>query len=118
MDKGFSYLRSCKYSAVLAALIGVFSLAVIMISTANSFAATTSSLIFNANNYNGCCIWLGQPISTPTKYGLVAEVFTDMSFTGANAFIEENTQLMEHPFQDSISSIIISEEGNQTIVRR
>jgi hypothetical protein len=49
-----------------------------------------------------------------TKYGLITEVFTDMNFTGASAFVNENIPLMGEPFHDSISSMIISEGVNQS----
>lgn len=39
------------------------------------------------------------------------EVFTDSNFSGNSTTINENVPLLEDPFQDSISSLIFSEEG-------
>lgn len=43
-----------------------------------------------------------------------AQVFIHKNFTGNNTIIEENTPIIKGPFQDSISSLIISTGNNNT----
>ena len=53
--------------------------------------------------------------STSTNSSTATEVFTDSNFSGNSTAINENVPLLEDPFQDSISSMIFSEEeGNSS----
>jgi hypothetical protein len=45
---------------------------------------------------------------------LITEVFMDDNFSGNSTLINENIPLFDDPFQDSISSMIISEVENQS----
>jgi hypothetical protein len=53
--------------------------------------------------------------STANLGDITTEVFTDSNFSGNSTAINENVPLLEDPFQDSISSMIFSEEeGNSS----
>lgn len=52
--------------------------------------------------------------TTAISSNLTAEAFMDDNFSGNSTLINENIALLDDPFQDSISSMIISEVGNQS----
>jgi Na+-translocating ferredoxin:NAD+ oxidoreductase RnfG subunit len=52
--------------------------------------------------------------TTAVSSNLITEVFMDDNFSGNSTLINENIPLLDDPFQDSISSMIISEVENQS----
>ena len=79
---------------------------VLVITVASSLFSTAYSTVTNSTLTNSSTANLGD---------ITTEVFTDSDFSGNSTTINENVPLLEDPFQDSISSMIFSEErGNSS----
>ena len=78
----------------------------LVISVASSLSGTAYPTMTNFTSTNSSTANLGD---------ITTEVFTDSNFSGNSTSINENVPLLEDPFQDSISSMIFSEEeGNSS----
>ena len=78
----------------------------LVISVASSLSGTAYPTMTNFTSTNSSTANLGD---------ITTEVFTDSNFSGNSTAINENVPLLEDPFQDSISSMIFSEEeGNSS----
>ena len=88
MDKGLSYSKLFMLSAV-------FVIGMLGSSLSNAFASVTNSTATASSN-------------------LTTEVFVDSNFDGNSTVISENIPLLEDPFQDTISSMNITNTGNQS----
>jgi hypothetical protein len=71
----------------------------------SSLSSTTYATIGNSTLMN-------PPATIPVN--ITTEVFTNSNFSGNSTALNENVPLLEDPFQDSISSLIVSEEGNNS----
>jgi hypothetical protein len=78
---------------------------VLVISVASSLFGTAYSTMANSTSTNS---------STANLEEFTTEVFTDSNFSGNSTTINENMPLLEDPFQDSISSMIFSEESGNS----
>ena len=77
-----------------------------VISVVGSLSGTAYPTMTNSTSTNSSTANLGD---------ITTEVFTDSNFSGNSTSINENVPLLEDPFQDSISSMIFSEEeGNSS----
>ena len=77
-----------------------------VISVVGSLSGTVYPTMTNSTSTNSSTANLGD---------ITTEVFTDSNFSGNSTSINENVPLLEDPFQDSISSMIFSEEeGNSS----
>lgn len=88
MDVDLSYSK-------LFMLSTVFVIGMIGSSLSTSFASATNSTAAASN-------------------GLTTEVFVDSNFDGNRTVISENMPLLEDPFQDTISSMNITNSGDQS----
>jgi hypothetical protein len=78
----------------------------LLISAASSLSGTAYPTMTNFTSTNSSTANLGD---------ITTEVFTDSNFSGNSTSINENVPLLADPFQDSISSMIFSEEeGNSS----
>jgi beta/gamma crystallin len=78
----------------------------LVISVASSLSGTAYPTMTNSTSTNSSTANLGD---------ITTEAFTDSNFSGNSTAINENVPLLEDPFQDSISSMIFSEEeGNSS----
>jgi Beta/Gamma crystallin len=78
----------------------------LLISVASSLSGTAYPTMTNFTSTNSSTANLGD---------ITTEVFTDSNFSGNSTSINENVPLLADPFQDSISSMIFSEEeGNSS----
>jgi hypothetical protein len=78
----------------------------LVISVASSLSGTAYPTMTNSTSINSSTANLGN---------ITTEAFTDSNFSGNSTVINENVPLLEDPFQDSISSMIFSEEeGNSS----
>jgi hypothetical protein len=75
-------------------LSAVFVIGMIGSSLSNEFASATNS-------------------TAAASGGLTTEVFVDSNFDGNSTVISENMPLLEDPFQDTISSMNITNSGDQ-----
>ena len=109
----------------------------LIIAPMQSEATTGNQSFFEIENFNGPQVPLNNTastasvanttaLSTPTEpeastasvanltSHFAAQVFIHKNFTGNNTIITQNTPIISSQFQDSISSLIITIDGNQS----
>jgi hypothetical protein len=77
-------------------------------------ATTNTSTIGNTENSTLDPIVINKSALANNSSHFTAEVFVHKNFTGNSTLINENTPNLSGQFQDSISSLIISTDNNQS----
>ena len=85
--------------------------AVLAIGTISSSIGTTYATASNSTTASN--FTTASNSTTATSSNLTTDVFVDTNFGGNSTTINENIPLLEDPFQDAVSSMNITEAGNQ-----